>query len=81
MDPAQRRLRYFLCPFGFIRFESTVVVQAAKIYRFILMSPGVVLCGYHRRGNWPVFLKKAQDSKLPGGMGSWTPEATRSVGR
>ncbi|MPC61526.1 hypothetical protein E2C01_055599 [Portunus trituberculatus] len=29
----------------------------------ILMSTGLLLCEYHRRGSWPVFLKKAQGQK------------------
>ncbi|MPC79294.1 hypothetical protein E2C01_073812 [Portunus trituberculatus] len=46
------------------------------------MSSGVVLCGYHRRGNWPVFLKKAQvRRKTAGCQEGWTPEAARRVGR
>ncbi|MPC91559.1 hypothetical protein E2C01_086603 [Portunus trituberculatus] len=46
------------------------------------MSPGVVLCGYHRRGSWPVFLEKAQVRRRTAGcQEGWTPEATRKVGR
>ncbi|MPC25075.1 hypothetical protein E2C01_018175 [Portunus trituberculatus] len=27
------------------------------------LSPGAVLCGYHRRSSWPVFLMKAQTGR------------------
>ncbi|MPC97825.1 hypothetical protein E2C01_093159 [Portunus trituberculatus] len=46
------------------------------------MSPGVVLCGYHRRGRWPVYLKKAQVRRRTAGyQDEGTPEAARRVGR
>ncbi|MPC61439.1 hypothetical protein E2C01_055511 [Portunus trituberculatus] len=46
------------------------------------MSPGVVLCGYHRRGSWPVFLKKAQVRlRKAVCLEGWIPEAPRRVGR
>ncbi|MPC31818.1 hypothetical protein E2C01_025115 [Portunus trituberculatus] len=45
------------------------------------MSPGIVLCGYHRCGSWPVFLKKAQvRQRTAGCLEGWTPEAARRVG-
>ncbi|MPC74365.1 hypothetical protein E2C01_068723 [Portunus trituberculatus] len=46
------------------------------------MSPRVVLCGYHRRGSWLVFLKKVEVRLLTAGCREgWTPEAARRVGR
>ncbi|MPC34127.1 hypothetical protein E2C01_027507 [Portunus trituberculatus] len=46
------------------------------------MSPGVVLCGYHRRGSWLVFFKKTQVRRRTAGcQEGWTPEAARRVGR
>ncbi|MPC89612.1 hypothetical protein E2C01_084566 [Portunus trituberculatus] len=46
------------------------------------MSPGVVLCGYHRRGSWLVFLTKAQVRRRTAGYQErWTPEAAKRVGR
>ncbi|MPD00304.1 hypothetical protein E2C01_095767 [Portunus trituberculatus] len=46
------------------------------------MSHGVVLCGYHRRGSWPVSLKKAQVKRRTAGCRKgWTPEAARKVDR
>ncbi|MPC76086.1 hypothetical protein E2C01_070490 [Portunus trituberculatus] len=46
------------------------------------MSPKVVLCGYQRRGSWPVFLKKAQVRRRTAGcQEQWTPEAAKRVGR
>ncbi|MPC73655.1 hypothetical protein E2C01_067991 [Portunus trituberculatus] len=45
------------------------------------MSPGVFLCEYHRRGSWPVFLKKAQVRRRTAGCPEgWTPEAAKRVG-
>ncbi|MPC84489.1 hypothetical protein E2C01_079228 [Portunus trituberculatus] len=45
-------------------------------------EPGVVLCGYHRRGSWLVFLKKAQvRQRTAGCQERWTPEAARRVCR
>ncbi|MPC65292.1 hypothetical protein E2C01_059425 [Portunus trituberculatus] len=47
---------------------------------WILMSPGVVLCGYHRHGSWPFFLKKAKvRQRTAGCQEGWTPEAARNV--
>ncbi|MPC96645.1 hypothetical protein E2C01_091915 [Portunus trituberculatus] len=46
------------------------------------MSPGIVLCGYQRRGIRPVFLKKAQVRRRTAGCREgWTSEAARRVGR
>ncbi|MPC09211.1 hypothetical protein E2C01_001814 [Portunus trituberculatus] len=46
------------------------------------MSPWVVLCGYHWRGSWSVFLKKVQVRlRRAGWQERWVPEATRRVGR
>ncbi|MPC92977.1 hypothetical protein E2C01_088092 [Portunus trituberculatus] len=46
------------------------------------MTLGVVLCGYHRRDSWPVFLKKAQVRRRTADcQEGWTPEATKRVGR
>ncbi|MPC57941.1 hypothetical protein E2C01_051933 [Portunus trituberculatus] len=48
---------------------------------WILMSPGVVLCGYHRHDSWLVFLKKAQIRRRTAGcQEGWMPEAARRVG-
>ncbi|MPC90128.1 hypothetical protein E2C01_085097 [Portunus trituberculatus] len=45
------------------------------------MSPWVVLCGYHRRGSWPVILKLTQVRRRTAGyQEGWTPEAARRVG-
>ncbi|MPC83521.1 hypothetical protein E2C01_078233 [Portunus trituberculatus] len=40
------------------------------------------VCGFRRRGSWPVFLKKAQvRRRTAGSQEGWTPEAARRVGR
>ncbi|MPD02862.1 hypothetical protein E2C01_098469 [Portunus trituberculatus] len=46
------------------------------------MSPGLVLCGYHRHGSLPVFLKKARVRRRTAGcQEGWTSEAAKRVGR
>ncbi|MPC86960.1 hypothetical protein E2C01_081805 [Portunus trituberculatus] len=45
---------------AFTTKATTAVLLCGREDLWILMTPGVVLCGYHRRGSSPVFLKKAQ---------------------